>query len=480
MPSINAFLLRTQKQDVDAIRTTKRILDYSALRDVVAHTAFQLKELGIAPDDKTAVLYNHNADFIIRILALWQIGAVPVPVSTRFTEPEIDELLENTDCNSIIIDEDLSHLKLNSQKLQVSNDAKPKERFLTEEELNPEKTAVIIFTSGSSGKAKGVELSFNSLLQSAKIGNQLLNQTSGDRWLASLPFYHIGGFSIISRALVFSASIDIPDSLNTEGLTASLDEFHPTLISLVPTQLKRLIENSVNPDKELRYTLLGGGHVDNKLFSSAMYDGWNPVKVYGATETSSFVTALTADEWLDKPKSAGKPLKPNLIKIVSESRFPLNAGDVGEIAIYSPALMKGYYNNESETEEKLEDGFYFSGDVGYLDADGYLFIEAKRTDLIISGGENVNPLEVEKAITEHPDIDDAVVFPVKDEEWGELVAAAIVMKENSDKIDLETLENFLKKEIAGYKIPKKIFFENELPKSDLGKVLRAQLVEKYS
>jgi O-succinylbenzoic acid--CoA ligase len=215
------------------------------------------------------------------------------------------------------------------------------------------------------------------------------------------------------------------------------------------------------------------------LVFDAISDGWKITKVYGSTETSSFVSSISDEEIYDKPRSVGAAIKPNQIMIVNESRFQIPWGEVGEIAVSSPAVMKGYFNDVDETEKKIEDGFYFTGDIGFVDADGYLFIESRRTDLIITGGENVNPNEVEKILIEHPEILDAAVFPLKDDDWGEIVAAAIVLKNNKSSIGLDDIREFVKDDLAGFKIPKKIFFESELPRNELGKILRSKLIEKY-
>lgn len=259
-----------------------------------------------------------------------------------------------------------------------------------------------------------------------------------------------------------------------------MKNFNPTLSSFVPAQLKRMLEADILPNDELRNTLLGGGFIDQRLVFDAISDGWNITKVYGSTETSSFVSSISGEEIYDRPKSVGTVVKPNQIINVNESRFQIPWGEVGEIAVSSPAVMKGYYNDEAETEKKIEDGFYFTGDMGFVDADNNLFIEARRTDLIVTGGENVNPNEVEKRLIEHPDIVDAAVFPLKDDDWGEIVAAAIVLKDEKSSIELDELREFLKDDLAGFKIPKKLFIEKELPRNELEKILRSKLIEKYS
>jgi acyl-CoA synthetase (AMP-forming)/AMP-acid ligase II len=164
------------------------------------------------------------------------------------------------------------------------------------------------------------------------------------------------------------------------------------------------------------------------------------------------------------PAASGKAISPNRILIT----------DQGEIAILSPSLMKGYYNNKDEDVLKLKDGFFYTGDIGYVDNEGYLYIKAKRNDLIVSGGENINPIEVEKQILTHPKVIEVSVVGVEDKEWGQIVSAAVILKENENLTEDE-LKTFLKKKTASFKIPKQIIFVNNLPKTELGKVQREKV-----
>jgi len=482
MLSINAFLLRTQQLDSSAIETVSTQLTYSSLKENVLAVAGHLQTLNIQEGDNVALLGNNDPEYIINILALWQLKAVPVLINPRLTSEEIELQLETVKSKVLLShsNNDIGNFS-NAEVTQYPfTSIKKVKDFDSPELLKPESTAVIIFTSGASGKPKGVELSFNNLIQSAKISDQLLEYSKDDRWLASLPFNHIAGLSIITRSLLFGSSICIPDELHTDNILRAMENFKPTLCSLVPTQLKRIIEISGEPNEELRSVLLGGGYVFPRLVTDAINSGWNIVKVYGATETSSLITALNSDEAYERPTSVGKALKPNDLIILGEGNVPLPWGEIGEIAVASPSIMKGYYSNESATRKKYNDDHYLTGDIGYMDADGYLYVEARRTDLIVTGGENVNPNEVENRIIEHPDISDVAVFPLADDDWGELVSASIVMKNGKDEIQLDELEQFLKKDLAGFKIPKKIFFEESLPVNDLGKIIRSKLVEKYT
>ena len=482
MLSNNAFLLKIQKPNLPAVYYDNVCLNYEKLKTRVFETAAILHSSKIKEDDKVALIGKNDIDYLCNVLALWQIKAIPVLINPRLVGEEIDFQTGLTDCKFILINKELDALDLESDGEKIYypfKSKKVKEQINSGEEINPENTAVIIFTSGVEGKSKGVELPFNSLFQSAKIGDQIIHHTTDDKWLASLPFNHIGGFSIITRSLLFGNSIILSDNLQTEALADAIEKFKPTLCSFVPTQLKRLLNSNVQPNVELRNILIGGGYIDKKLVMDAINQDWEIAKVYGSTETSSYVSALTKDECLENPTSIGKALSPNQVVILNENKFRASEGEVGEIAISSPAVMKGYYKDKEATENSFHDGFYLTGDMGYLDTDGYLYLEARKRDMIVTGGENVNPNEVEDRLLEHPDIVDAAVFPIKDDEWGEIVAAAVIMRDSKNNIPLDEIENFLKGNLASFKMPRKLFHENELPKNELGKITRRKLTEKY-
>jgi O-succinylbenzoic acid--CoA ligase len=480
MLSLNAFLLKTQELSSTAIHTNSSVLTYDQLKQQVLKTTQALLKFNIGENDNVAITGYNDIDYIKLVLALWQIKAIPVLINPKLTVSEIEEQISTSNCKFILISKSTesftTDLDINTIDYPLKQEkGKSKPEFA--DSLDPAATALIIFTAGTSGTSKGVELSFNSLKQSAKNGDQIINHSKNDRWLASLPFYHIGGFSIITRALLYDASLIIPTSLNTSSLADAFKKFKPNYCSLVPTQLKRLIEAGVQPNNALKNILVGGGVVDQKLIFNAIDEGWHITIVYGSTETASFITALTEDELYYKSGSVGKALKPNKIIIVNDHRHQIDIGDVGFVTISSTSLMKGYHINKRDNEAKLDNDFFYSDDVGHLDDEGYLFLEARKDDLIITGGENVYPIEVENRIIEHPNISDVGVFPINDDEWGEIVSAAIVLNDNSSEIDLNELTEFLEESLAHYKIPKKLFIENELPRNELGKLSRAKLAE---
>ena len=475
--SINNFYRQYQLHSASAIITADKTFTYNQLAGKSASAEQHLSKQGINKDDFVGIFGEHTAEFVISVLALWKIGAIPVLLNLKVTQNELIDLLHTVNCKAIVGSKNQLKKYNFDNKIVIAllNDLNQCSDDEDIREITPTKTAAIIFTSGSSAKPKGVKLSFNSFYQSGLIGDTILKHSPQDRWFASLPFYHVGGFSILTRALLFSIPVIIPNSVQTDELIKSIVEFKPTLTSLVSTQLKRLVDKKIKPNPELKNVLLGGGYISNELIEQAIELGWKITKVYGSTETASFVTALSAAEFKLKPGSAGKPIAPNKLKIVDENNRTLVSNISGEILISSPAFMQGYLN-----EQKNDETYFHSNDIGYLDDDGYLFLESRKSDLIISGGENINTFEVEKEILQHPTIKETAVFPIKSDEWGETVAAAIILEEGINNFHVEELKTFLKNKLASFKIPKNVFIEKELPKTELGKVEKNKLIEKYS
>lgn len=455
------FYTYAQRDDLISIRSDDKSFTYNELFNLSEKLSDAIGSKLNTQQKYITVLSSNSPEFVIITLALWNIGLTPVPLNTRWTESEISSVLNHNKFD-ILLYEDKFVDKLSSLQIRKISF---KELFEAESNsvvMKDNDEAVVIFTSGSSAQPKGVIHTFDSLSSSIMSGNKVLNQKVGDRWLASLPFYHIGGFQIICRALSAGCEIIIPEDLKIKSLISSIVKFKPTHLSLVPTQLKQLIEDSIPAQDELKLCLIGGGFSEDSLIIDAADKGWKPVRVYGSTETASFVTAADVETIRKKSGTAGKAIENVKIKISSED----------EILISSNSLFKSYLNDDNATNEKLKNKFYYSGDLGKLDEEDFLFIEARRTDLIVSGGENINPFEVESALLKIESIEEACVFPVQDEKWGQIVAAALVLKKN---INEEVIKSELKKNLAEFKIPKKFFFVDNLPKTSLGKIEREKI-----
>ncbi|MBM4172547.1 MAG: o-succinylbenzoate--CoA ligase [Ignavibacteria bacterium] len=450
-------------------------INFFELYNTVINIASQLNFSGVAEKDKVGILCENKKEFVELVFALWLIGAIPVPMNIRNTAAEISDSINIINIKHLYIHKELKdnfNFEANSLQNYFPIEASSAKQNLVLPSFSLKNIALILFTSGSTKKAKAVVHTFNSLFESTMLTVQFSNLSENDKWLASLPFYHIGGFMIIVRSLITGSSLFIPEGLKTKNIVSAMKLYNPTHISLIETVLQDILKNSLKPNSELKQLYLGGGPLSTKLCEKAISKGFPICKVYGSTETCSMISGLQPDKNPTKLNSVGLPLGDTQIKIADSNGNILGANQIGEIAIKSKSNFIEYYNEDEQTKSALKDGYYYSSDYGFLDSDGYLYIENRREDIVITGGENVNITEVEDAILNIPEINDAFVFGEDDETWGQIICGAIVL---NIEIDSETLIKTLKKSLAGYKIPKKFYFVTEIPRSELGKVLRERL-----
>jgi len=463
--AVNNFFSFSDRKDLKSIITSDTSISYFNLFDTANQLAFNLSKNGIKKSDYVPLLIADNLSFIETTIALWFLGSVPVPINTKMLDEEIFSIIEDYNFKYLITDKEFFNGSI-LKSIKIISIAELKLETQSFENFNFPSTkneAVVIFTSGSTGRPRGVVHTFSSLINSIENGNEILDHKENDRWLASLPFYHIGGFQIVCRSLHYGCSIIIPESQQTNHLADAIEMNKPTHLSLVSAQLERLMHQKVKPNESLEVSLIGGGFIDDELVFEAENLGWKPFRVYGSSETASFISAISPDEIRLKPHSVGKTF----------NHVEINITDESEILIKSNSLLNKYLDNEKETLLRLRNGFYHSGDLGFIDDGGYLFIEARRNDLIVTGGENVNPIEVEKVLTELPFIKEACVFSKQSKTWGQEVAAAIIISDST--INDKAIKEILKQKLAGYKIPKKFFFVDELPRTLLGKLEREKI-----
>ncbi len=456
-----------------AIQTEQGFISYQKFFEECNLSANYLQTHGVKENDHIGILYSHSYKFFIIVNALWFIGAIPVPLNTRKTTNEIENEIHLADINILIIDDALKSqfstlnfkniLDINVIKIHETRD----HNFIIQNsKFIIHNSALIMFTSGSTGSSKAVVHTFQSLYESVLALDSFAQLSPNDIWLASLPFYHIGGFMILIRSLIAGSSIVFPASIKFGEINQTIKQSNPTFVSLVPTILDRLIKGNISPNKNLKYVFLGGGPLQNELIMEAVEKLWPIVKVYGSTETCSMITALHPDDIKSKPDSAGKLIGHNKIKIISKN-------DLGEIAVSSKSLFQEYYNDQITTNNKLQNGWYHTSDYGRIDDEGYIYIESRRDDLIISGGENISAYEVELIIRKYPLVKDVLVFGHQDKTWGQIICAAIV----SETISEDAIKDFLKEKIASYKIPKRFFTVDEIPRNEMGKANRIELLK---
>ncbi len=423
---------------------------YREVESLVAIAAGNLLFKGIKENEYVFLVVKNNFEFVISLLALWQIKATPVIVNPNSKPEELKERANLFGKYKIVDDADL-------YKKNIENDLP---------NSNYSDTAIIIFTSGSTGIPKAVELTFENLYYSAMNADSILKQTYNDKWLASLPFHHIGGFSIIARTLLSACSIIIPDEFDTKNFIENI-KHKPAFFSVVPTMLMRIIEAKINCYPELKCVLLGGAKCNSVLICKALKKDYPILKVYGATETSSFVAVNDLRDPNSNFESAGKAIGDNIIEIdKSENDSP------GEVIVKGKSVAKQYLNNDPKFKDRLTDGIFRTGDIGYYDEKSNLHIHSRKDNMIISGGINVYPGEIEKKLLKIDHIKEAVVFSTISREWGDQINAAVVVK---NAISEKEIKLILKEKIADYKIPKVIHVVSEIPKTELGKVDKNKL-----
>lgn len=331
--------------------------------------------------------------------------------------------------------------------------------------------ASIMYTSGTTGRPKGVLQTFGNHFYSAVSSALNLGLSSADKWLCVAPIFHISGFSIIMRGLIYGMTVRLVEKFRAEELERILANETVTIMSVVPFMLKKLIQqqNKTNThyNSAFRCMLLGGGTIDRETLEACLQRSIPVVQCYGMTETCSQIVALRSADALLKLGSVGQPLFSTQLKLSKD----------GEILLKTPALTPGYLNLPDKLPSKMIDGWYRTGDIGHLDKEGYLYIDGRADEMLISGGENIFPQEVEQVYQRYPQINEVAVVGQNDSVWGQVPVAFVV---SDRRLSPTKLINYGYEHLARYKVPQHYIFVSELPKNASGKIRRFMLREKLN
>ncbi|MAT59304.1 MAG: hypothetical protein CMF23_15130 [Ignavibacteriae bacterium] len=413
-----------------------------------------------------SIITKNSYSFVKHLLAVWNNGLIPVPINHQLKNVQVKEMLGSINCSNLIVDSDVKQNYTSVCKTVLSFEELEKSNSINNKYNN---TAVVLFTSGSTSFPKAVPLSFYNFDEHYKSIKSRFNLSKEDNWLASLPFYHIGGFAIIMRALLSGADLSLVNSYKTGEIISAVNKFNPSHISLVPTQLFEIVNNHIKPNTNHKALFLGGGPSNYNLVNAAIELGWNIIKVYGSTETCSMVSSVSIKDYPAKINSSGKAFDQNEIIIVDDKMNPLSKNQIGEIVIKSNSLSSGYINNENNQFGSF--GF-LTKDFGYIDDDGFLHIEMRREDLIVTGGENVNPFEIENVIKNFNFVEDSVVIGVDDVKWGQIICAVVQTKSD---VNINDFIKDLKSILPSFQVPKQIIIVDSIPRNEMGKVKRNDL-----
>lgn len=454
---------------------TNRI-SFANLNRRVDEMCQQMTLAGIKPGQHVAMWMMNSTLAVVPFFAAMRLGLVFVPLNSRLTVDEIDFQLNQADVDWLLpygTTDILAELRDKGHKLaNINHKIKKKRVTVTPQEIDFDKPFLIVHTSGTSGKAKGATLSYGNVFYSAMASAYRIGHLPDDKWLCVLPLFHVGGLSILIRAVLYGITVDLREKFEVETINHALSHEDITLVSLVPTMLYRLLENrSGDWNPKLRLVLLGGAAATPELMARCIAENIPIATTYGLSEAASQVATTLPGDAVRKPGTVGKALMFTELKIVDENGNPQKSGDYGEILVKGQTVMQAYYNNSDATAKTIVDGWLHTGDIGYLDEEGDLFLVQRRSDLIVTGGENVYPVEVEAVLRQHPAIKDLAVVGIPDAEWGQKVAAAIVIAEGETLNDTD-IEKYSREHLAGYKIPRLIRFVDDLPLTGSGKIQR--------
>jgi long-chain acyl-CoA synthetase len=421
-----------------------------------------LRARGVEPGDRVALMLPNGPAFVAATLGALRLGAIVVPLNLLLARPEIEARLEASTPRAFVERED-------------ELEGEPLDEIVGRDDAEP---AVILFTSGTSGKPKGAILTHGSLHAAARNAANALALGPDDVMLGAAPFSHVLGLSTgMVSPLMSGSAIAIVRRFEAEQTLALMTETGTTILLGVPTMCIALCEASRSAAAlpPVRIAHVGGAAVPievardfERTFGGEVYEG------YGLTEVSGIGTTYVKGQER-KAGSVGTPLGGTELRIVSLDGEPNPAGEVGEIEFRGPSVIPGYWENPEATAEAIDnEGWLATGDLGYLDEDGYLFLVDRKKDLILRGGYSVYPREVEEALYEHPDVLEAAVVGLPDETLGEEIAAVVVVRPGASP-SADELRAWTKERVAAYKYPRRVIFAEELPKGPTGKILKREI-----
>ncbi|MGO9830728.1 MAG: o-succinylbenzoate--CoA ligase [Myxococcaceae bacterium] len=448
-------------------------LSFRELDAEVTAWAGRLRARGVGPGTRVALLAWNGLAPVALLFAAARLGASLAPLNARLARPELEALVGRLRPQALLAEEALADRLPEAERLEAVAQ-EPSSPPLGEGKLSLDADWAVLFTSGTTGQPKGARLSVRAFLASAAASRANLASTQEDCWLCNLPLFHVGGLAMAVRCAVDGAALVLHRRFDGLETARALSEQPITHLSLVARTLAVALDAGARPGR-LRAVLVGGGALAPELAARARGAGFPVLQTYGLTEACSQVTT-------ERPAEAdGTTVGPTLpglrVRIAGAEGAGANAGGEGEIQVQGPTLMAGYLDDAEASARALAGGWLHTGDVGRLDAQGRLQVLARRLDLILSGGENVYPAEVEAVLSAHPAVAEAAVVGRPDAAWGEVPVAAVVLRAGAR---LDGLLEWAAGRLARFKVPAEAVAVAGLPRTAAEKVDRVALREQLA
>jgi long-chain acyl-CoA synthetase len=462
--------------------------------EAVQRVATLLSARGIQKGDAVSLLMPNSVEYVIAYFACWQLGALAGPVNSLLKADELTYVISNSDTKALLVNSEflgvvnqvrdllpsLQHVILFDDVNEATRDVEEINQKPTN--IGPDDEAIIIYTSGTTGKPKGCLLTHGNVIANARQISQWLGFGPTDRLMTMMPLFHMNAVSVTTMAALFAggSSVVCP-KFSASRFWQIISDYQITSFGSVATMLSMLLTTypegvpaGLKTD-QLRFAMCGSAPVPaetikrfEETFNCLVIEG------YGLSESTCRSTFNPPDT-RRRAGSCGLPIG-NEMKVVDETDKEVAIGELGEIVLRGENILKGYYKNPEATAVAFRNGWFHTGDIGYRDADGFYFIVDRKSDMIIRGGENIYPREIDEVLYQHPAVAAAAVIGVPDKLYGEEVAGFVVIREGSEVSEVELID-FCKQHLADYKCPKTIRFVKDIPKGPTGKLLKRELAK---